>query len=422
MRIATFVFLVALAFSAGLHAEDAPSVTSSLTLENARKLLLEKNRELQAGRRAVEGLQADTLTAAQRPNPTLSVNAASLRLDGANGHLLRAERLDVVARVDQLIERGGKRELRTAVAEQGVDAGRHDLADLQRQQLSALSAAYYDLVLAQEKERINRDSSELYDKTVKAAELRLSAGDIASADVARIRVDALRSLNDLRQAVADREKAQTALAYMIGLESSAKELRAVDAFPQTMPAEPTWDENTLMQRPDMRAAQSRIRQAEKQRDLARSLQTRDVTVGVEFEHAPNSDAKSAIGGGISIPLFTNYQYQGEIARAEVNMTTAMEDMERVRAQAVGEVNQARADLLSASERAKRYDESVLDAAQKSADAADFAYLHGAIGVMDLLDARRTLRALQLEAVTTHADYAKAEAAWRAATTSETQIP
>lgn len=415
------LMLIALALAGVSYAEPA-TMSSALTLQEAQRLLTEKNRELLAGRRIVEGLQADTLSAAQRPNPTLSVNAASLRLDGANGRLLHAERLDVVARVDQLIERGGKRELRTAVAEQGVEAGRHDLADLQRQQLSTLSAAYFDLVLAQEKEKINRESADLYDQTLNAAEFRLSAGDIAAADVARIRVDALRSLNDLRQAVTDRQNAQSALAYLIGMEASASQITAVDPFPQTLMRDATWDESVLAQRPDMRAAEARIRQAEKQRDLANSLKTRDVTVGVEFEHAPGSDAKSAIGGGFSIPLFTNYQYQGEVARAEVNLTSAMEDMERVRAQAVVEINQARAALLSASERARRFDESVLDAARKSAEAADFAYKHGAMGVMDLLDAHRTLRALQLEAATTHADYAKAEAAWRAAITSEIRMP
>ena len=415
MRYTTSILLLTLVFSAALHAEPQ---SSTLTLQNARKLLLEKNREIQAGRRVVEGLQADILTANQRPNPTLSVNAASLRVDGNNGSLLRAERLDVVARVDQLIERGGKRELRTAVAERAVDASRYDFSDLQRQQLSALSAAYYDLKLAQEKERINKETSDLYDKTLKAGELRLSVGDVAAVDVARIQVDALHSLNDLRQATADREKAQKLLAYMIGQEYTARELYAVDAFPQIVTPDTTWNENTLMQRPDMRAAESRIRQTEKQRDLAKSLQTRDVTVGLEFEHAPGSNANSAIGGGFSIPLFTNYLYQGEIARAEVNLTAAMEDMERVRAQAVGEVDLARTDLLSTSERAKRFSEAILKAAQKSADAADFSFLHGASGVMDLLDAHRILRALQLEAATTSADYAKAESAWYAAINTE----
>jgi cobalt-zinc-cadmium efflux system outer membrane protein len=411
--------LVLLFFSVGLRAEAA-LVETSLTLDRAKTLLAERNRELLAGQRAVEGLQADSVAAGQRPNPTLSVNMASLRLDGYNGRVLHAERQDIVARVDQLIERGGKRELRTAAAEQAVEAGRFDLADLQRQQYSALASAYYDLVLAQEKERINQESADLYASTVKAAEFRLSVGDIAAADVARIRVDALRAQNDLRQSVADREKAQTALAYMIGLESSSKQLQAVDPFPKTLMHDAAWDEALLEQRPDMRAAEARVRQAEKQRDLARAQLTRDITVGIEYEHAPGSDARNAIGGGVSIPLFTSYQFQGEIARAEVNLTAAMEDRERVRAQAIGEIDQAGSDLRAASERAQRFDDAVLDAAQKSADAADFAYQHGAMGVMDLLDARRTLRALQLEAAATHADYAKAKAAWRAATTSQVQ--
>jgi cobalt-zinc-cadmium efflux system outer membrane protein len=38
--------------------------------------------------------------------------------------------------------------------------------------------------------------------------------------------------------------------------------------------------------------------------------------------------------------------------------------------------------------------------------------------MDLLDAHRILRALQLEAATTSADYAKAETAWYAAINTE----
>lgn len=406
--------LLLLALLASLPGAHAETVTSALTLQDARTLMLEKNRDLLAAKRAVEGLQADTLSAGQRPNPTLSVNAASLRLDGPNGNLLRAERLDVVARVDQLIERGGKRELRTAAAERAVDAGRFDLADLQRLQQVALAGAYYDLVLAQEKERINRETAELFDKTLQAAEFRRNAGDIAEADVARIRVDALRAQNDLRLAVADREKAQTALAYLIGQENRAQSLQAIDTFPPVnVPADVAVEE-LLEQRPDMKAAQSRIQQADRQRDLARAQKTRDVTVGIEFEHAPGSDAKSAIGGGFSIPLFTNYEYQGEIARAEVNMTAAMEDLERVRALAISEIGKARSDLLAAADRARRFDQSVLDAATKSADAATFAYQHGALGVMDLLDARRTLRALQLESATTHADYAKAEAAWRAA--------
>ena len=56
-----------------------------------------------------------------------------------------------------------------------------------------------------------------------------------------------------------------------------------------------------------------------------------------------------------------------------------------------------------------------DGSLQASDAAEFAYTRGAIGVMDLLDARRQLYATRLEAVNALADYARAYRAWIAAT-------
>jgi cobalt-zinc-cadmium efflux system outer membrane protein len=410
-----FALILLAALAGPLHAETGAS--SPLTLSQARQLMLEKNRELLAGKRAVEGLQADILTAGQKPNPTLSLNSTNWRVGQSNGSGLWDKRVDTVVRVDQLIERGNKRELRTEAAQQAAEAGRLDVADLQRQQAVALDSAYYDLLLAQEKERINRETADLQQQTLAAQELRLKAGDVSAADVARVRVEALRAQNDWRSAVADREKAQTDLAYLIGMESTTAGLVATDDFPAVETPGEMPDDAALLQRPGLQAAQARVRMAEKQRELARAQQTRDITVGVQYEHFP-TDTRNSIGAGVSIPLFTNYQYQGEIARAEVNLTAATEDLERQKALAVAEIGKARTDLLAAAERVRRFDQSVLQEAQKSADAATFAYQHGALGVTDMLDARRTLRALQLEAAATRADYAKANALWHAAINSD----
>jgi len=43
--------------------------------------------------------------------------------------------------------------------------------------------------------------------------------------------------------------------------------------------------------------------------------------------------------------------------------------------------------------------------------AEFAYKQGAQSVMDLLDARRTYKATQIEAASARSDYATALAAW-----------
>ena len=51
--------------------------------------------------------------------------------------------------------------------------------------------------------------------------------------------------------------------------------------------------------------------------------------------------------------------------------------------------------------------TTLGEARRSAQAAEFAYANGALGIMDLLDARRNLMALQIESAQIRADHAKA---------------
>jgi cobalt-zinc-cadmium efflux system outer membrane protein len=144
---------------------------------------------------------------------------------------------------------------------------------------------------------------------------------------------------------------------------------------------------------------------------------------MQFEHYPidpdgakgtGSGTGNSFGVGISIPLFLRYQYQGEIARSEAELAGAEEALERARAVARAELAQAASALRAASERRQRQESTLLPEARKSAEYAAFAYRNGAIGVLELLDAQRTLAALQFEAAASRADYAKALAAWRAA--------
>jgi cobalt-zinc-cadmium efflux system outer membrane protein len=397
---------------------------TSLTLKQAEDLLKTKNRELQAARRAVEAAGAGTLTAGARPNPTLSLGVSQINLkEGVGSGPYSDKIVDSNVRIDQLIERGDKRELRLANARSLESASNADLSEAQRQQRLALRSAYYDLLFAQDKVDIARDTISLFEGSVRAAELRLKAGDIAAADVARLRVDALRAQNDARAAEADQRRAQLALAYMIGAEGRAVGIRAVDPWPSIYAERAGGSVDELIEaRPDVRAAKNRFEAAQNARELARSLRTRDVSVGASFDHYPVNPAfanGSGAGTGntfgvfLSVPLFLGYQYEGEVARAEVDYSAAMEALEKVRAQARTEIAKAFSDLQATGERVQRYDESLLVEAKRAADSAEFAYKNGAIGVMDLLDARRTLRAIQFDAASARNDHAKALAAWQA---------
>ena len=408
-----------------------------LSLNSAENLFRINSHELLIAKHMIEGAQADAVTADQSPNPVLSLGLSNFNLNRNQGNTnpngsnsLADQTLDFTVQINQQFERGGKRALRLASAESGIKASQYDFKDTLRQQKLALANAYYDLMLAQESEKVQATNVDLFEKTLQVAELRLKLGDIAFSDVARIRVDMLRGKNDLRQSTANHQKAQSNLAYLMGREKEAGNIVASDSWPSTIVSPDNVEvantdslslDNKLDQRADILAAEARIQQAEQNRRSANALKTRDVGIGLEYQRFPGQEpgvGNNTLGVLLTIPLFTSYQYQGEIARAEVNFNSALEAKEQARATAISDMSRAHADLSASLEKVRRFDEQMLTEAQKSANATEFAYQHGAIGVNDLLDSRRVLRALQLDAVSAHADYAKSLAVWQASTNIE----
>ncbi len=396
-----------------------PCLARDLTLAQTEKLLAANNRELAAARRAVESAQAQGLIAGARPNATLSVNSSSINTSnpGLGPGPLYDKRADTVFRIDQPFERGNKRELRLDAAAGLERAAQADSLDALRQQLATVRGAYYDLKQAQAKLGVLGETAQLFSGTFSAAQARLKAGDLAAADVAKVQVDYERAQNDARGAQGELVRAQTALAYLIGLESEATELRAVDDWPPPERADAQALEQAIENRPDVLAAKARVDAAEKLRDLAKAQRTRDITLGAQYERFPGSLPINSVGFGVSVPLFTGNDFSGDIQKAEVDRYAALDALGRARAIAATELRRAAADLNAAAERVERFDASLLGAAQRSAQAAEFAFERGAISVLEVLDARRTLRAVQLEALAARGDLAKALAAWRASQAS-----
>lgn len=409
-----FILVVVAASFPRASANDDDHAAISLTLSAAETLLATQNHDLIASRRALEGARADRLTAGQRPNPSLSVSTLSIDPRHIGPGSPWEKSVDTAVQISQSLERGGKRDLRSAAADHNVLAANSDLDEVRRQQVLLLRQVYFDLHLAQERIVISRETVSAFRRTLDAANVRLKSGDIAAADVSRISVDALRTENDLRQNTADLERTRVALGLLIGMESRASGIEAIDSWPELAPMPEIPANETLDLRPDVRAANEHANAARKNAQLAVAQRSRDVTVFAQFERFPGQQQNNSIGFGVSVPLFLNYSFEGEIRRAESDRYAAQDNVERVRALARAEIARAWSDLASARDRVDRFEGQLLASARKAADASEFAYKRGALGVMDLLDARRSLNATQLDAAAAHADYAKALAAWHAA--------
>lgn len=425
-------------------AVGAPEVDPEhLTLAAAELRARGANRELLAAQRRIESAQADRLGAQATPNPNLNVSINNYApRNGLGSGSLYDKLVKTDIGVDQLIERGGKRDLRIRIADNAVKAARLAYQDGVRQQLQAVRTSYYDLLLWQESIDIIGQTARLYDETSEAAQRRLKAGDISQTDVNRIDVDRLKAQSDLQGALQNRNAARLTLAQLLAMETRADRIAAVDGWPSVDPGmgtsasagaiaaaaavRPGSDPiaRIVDQRADVRAARARIDAAQANREYARSLRTRDVTVSVTLERdATQANASppyfsNNVSVGISIPLLINNTYDGEIARSEADWRSAEDDLARTMGEARGEIALAASALATARSRSERYMTAILPTAQRTAEAYEFAFRRGALPVIDLLDARRTLRSAQLEAIAARADLAKALVAWQAATQVE----
>lgn len=392
---------------------------SQLSLQQALEIAMQHNHDLKLSRTAIDTAAAAVLIAGVSPNPSLTLQSISINpKEGVGTGALSRKTIDSAIRVDQLIERGGKRDLRRETATHLEDAARADKSDTIRQVRVMVSQAYYDLLTFEDRLNILNQNAALYESSVNAAQKRLNAGDLAVADLARLQLDALRVKNDVRQAEADTMKARQSLAILLGKLNIASQIKLADTWPSVSSIFTEPPTSLVDRRPEVLAAKARLEAAMASRKLALASRSRDISVGVQYDHYPSSPTNSqgtgnSFGVFVQIPLFINHQYEGDVRTAELAVDAATENLEKTRDLASNEVSQNRRDVITSFDLLKRYDDSLLIAAKKSADAAEFAFKHGAIGIMDVLDTRRTYKAIQLDALNARSVHAKSLAAWQA---------
>lgn len=413
--------LGAVACTGSAQAQSTPlsplggTLTLPAVLEAARQ-----NPDVLAARRAMEAARADVRAADRAPAPVLSAGVSSIDLRNGNGtgSFWTQKRLDKSLGMDWTWERGNKRGLRTEAAERAAQAASADSQEMRVQQQIGALAAFYDLLAAQERLQALQALADSARTLANTADLRLKAGDVSAQDAARTRIEAERSEAELQSARLGLHQAMQALAAWTGHHVPATGWRAEGAWPQSGHSTGAIDIDALIeQRPDVTAARERLAAADATLQGALALNRADPTLGATFDHYPTGEKTDRLlAVRISIPINGFSRFEGEIGRALAQNDLAQDLLEKTRIQ-------ARADMLSLqqawqaqSSRLQTYETRILPQAQQVASQAELAYSKGGLSLTDLLDARRTLRATQLETTGVRNDHARALGAWQLRTT------
>lgn len=392
----------------------APNVSLPLglaeVLEAARR-----NLDVRLAQQDVAATRADILAANRAPLPVFSAKAASADQVGFNnGALTSQTRIDKSMGVDWTWERGGKRALRTQAAQSNAAATQAVLAEtLVLQQLMAKDA-FFDLLAAQERVTHVQAMAQSAKQLAATAQIRVNAGDLSVQDFSRVEIEAQRAQADAQSAQLDRQRAALALAQITGRQLRAEPVsdwRLQTQWPNTSVAVGGNAEVWLEARADVQAATQRLLAAQAFLDNAQAQKKLDPTVGLSLDAGANASNR-LVELRVQFPLQVGYAYEGEIGRAVAQLAQAQDLLDKVRLAAQGEWTGLQQDLSNAAMRLQGYETLILPRARKVAEQAELAYTKGAIPLVDLLDARRTLRASLLEALTVQTEFAKAATAWQ----------
>ena len=385
-RFLLAVFAVA---SLGM-AQTAPD--THVTLEQAVQEAMTNNLDLAAQRLSVSVAEAREITARLRPNPVLTVSGQSLNLLGANyspATPLGPNQMNI--HTDFPFERGHKREERVAVAQQEKSLAELGVREVMRQVIASVQAAFVNVQQAKENLKLAQENLQSLESVVAINESRLNAGDLAQVELDRSRVAALQYRTAVQQAQLQLDQAKIQLQQAMGRRQKTTAFDVAGELRRDVVAD-TQEEiarQALTQRPDYLGDQQS--QARSRADLRLQLANGkvDYTIGTEFtRQAAWGVSGNSVGVYFSMPLKIFNKNQGEIARAQREITLAGARTNALETSIQTEVDTAYRQYTVSRQLLANIETDMLAKARSVRDTTEYSYKRGEASLVEYLDAQR----------------------------------
>ncbi len=356
---------------------------AEMTLDQAREYFLQHNFDILVNQYEVKKAEADLQGAKLIPNPALTVNYTGLE----PGSLRAGDNTQYTYRIDQLIELGGKRGLRTGAASESLEAAKLSHRDTVRTLLASFYSLYYSLSLDLLNVTLAKEELAQSDKTLEIAEKRFNAGFLSLVDYTKLkvaRIDLESGLITLEnQYKNDTEQFRLLIGSPDPVIPSQGQIR--ETFPEYR--EEDLLNRAYQSRSDLLALQRQLKSEEYNVSLAKATVIPDVTIGAEYENF-GPQQKPGVGFGISlnIPLFN--RNQGEIGRRKAEYRQTEFQIEKAKNQIEADVRIALQNYLTAFKAYNAYRQKKKDVETLLTN-SEKAFSLGGITALDLLDTQKT---------------------------------
>ncbi|MFA5515189.1 MAG: TolC family protein [Desulfuromonadales bacterium] len=359
-----------------------------LTLPEALSRTVLDHPELAIYSGEIRAREAEALQAGLRPNPLLSLEAENVFGSGA---LSGADAAESTLSLSQTLELGGKRPLRRRLAEADTQVAQSGFALAKTDLLARTTDSFHAVLAARERLLLSEDMVALAKQVLDAVEERIAAGRAAATEAIRPRIRWRERQLALDQARRDVAAARAILAARMGREEADFGAPIGDLTRLSPVPEPAELEGLLSESPQiaMRVAESERRRRATRLEEARRIPDLDIGLGARYLRE-SDDTALVLGVSIPLPLFD--RNQGAIAAARHRQAQAHAEERSALLQAKAALAAVRQQMSDARAEAEALGDEIVPAAQQALAAAEYGYRAGKFGILDVLDAQRTLMA------------------------------
>jgi cobalt-zinc-cadmium efflux system outer membrane protein len=345
-----------------------------LTLSEALALV-EEHPQWQEAQAKMMQATAEQQTAAQYMNPNIE---------------LISETRDKQSLVFyQPLETRSVRMYRQASADKGVDVATYQAGWLRRQLMTHIERLYYQIAQRQQELMLADEELTLLTQLRHAVVLRVNVGESPRYEQVKAEAEWLSSKN--RQAVANKQYllARQQLAEQLALSYLPSVAVVVSAEPERCTLAKV--DNTPQNHPITAAAQSTLTQSQNMMRYEQSLITPQPTMILGAEQDMGVDR---VKFGVSLPLPLWHQRDGQVASAHAKVNQSQAQLMTVERQLKQDWTRAVLSYQIAQGQLMSFESGLLTEAKTAFKVAQAAYKYGERGILDYIDAQRTLASVQ----------------------------
>ncbi|HLD09424.1 MAG TPA: TolC family protein, partial [Methylophilaceae bacterium] len=363
--------LLSLLFTAGLSSTAIAAESKltepaiRLTLQDALNLALSANPEIAVALREREAIEGVKTQAGARPNPSVSASIQDTRSDTR----------ETTLQISQELELGNKRDARIEAADSFYSKATAELENKKAEIHANVIAAFYEVLVAQERLSLAKSSLEVAQLALDAASKRVKAGKSSPVEETKSRISESTTKIELGQATSQLINSRKRLTALWG--NLLPVFESADGQVSTIPETAALSELSAMleNAPAIRLAKLEIDARGAVTKLERSKSTPNITISAGVVNNQELGINQALLGlSLPIPIFD--RNQGNLQEAVSRTYKAQDELIALKNQLEANLAGQYERLNAARQAAESLRAEILPGAQSAFDAANKGFTAG----------------------------------------------